>query len=575
MARTPNRYLKLNSDKKNNIVNSKKFLVGNYVRLSVDSDYTGSDSIENQLKLAEEYISERDDMVIVSEYIDNGKTGTNFKRPAFDKMMSDIKEEIINCIIVKDLSRFGREYLEAGNYIEKVFPFLGVRFISINDRYDSENPSCSKELLNLSLKNLMNQMYAMDISKKVETIYQMKQEKEIFYRTATIPYGYKMDKNSNYTIDEAAADIIKKIFEWYQNGKSKYTICNLLNELQIMPPKQYKESKRIYRNEQDKIKGWKVSTIDRILKNPVYIGTIIRHKTKQCIAKGISNQKIQENEWVKIENNHKPIISAEQFNAVNNILINTARNYNTYFQNRVEIEANKLFETNVFYGKLFCADCKNNMVRVNAYKLNHGIKSMYKNYVCSTHRNMPQLCDTKSISEKLLCDIVFNTIKTQLKSIKKLDTIIKSDIECSFDNALHKIEKNSYELKNALILLEQKYINNYSEFTLHKIESNSFQNFRNIYYKRRQYLNTELENLEDNKQYILKCQRHMKKLLKIWLRYDNIVNIKWTENIMDIFVKNIFVHTNNKIEITLNYMDSFRILEQYCKEGGTKRWNGW
>lgn len=561
MARTPNRYLKLNTEKENNLVNSKRFLVGNYVRLSVDSDYTNSDSIENQLKLAEEYISQKDNMIIVSKYIDNGKTGTNFKRPAFDKMMSDVRQGIINCIIVKDLSRFGREYLEAGSYIEKVFPFLGVRFISINDKYDSEDPACSRELLNISLKNLMNQMYAMDISKKVETIYQMKQEKAIFYRTSIIPYGYQISENSNYIIDEAAADIIRKIFRWYQNGTSRYAICRLLNELNIMPPKQYKESKKTDRNKLDKIKRWQVSTIDRILKNPVYIGTIIRHKTKQCIGRGINNQKIKENEWVKIENNHESIISKEQFEAVNHILINTTKNYNISFKNKVEIEENKLFETNLFYGKIFCGDCRTNMIRINAYKLKHGIKSKYKNYVCSAHRTMFQLCDTKSISEKMLCDIVLNTIKTQLKLIKKLDTIIKNDIAVFFDEILHNIEKNRRELKNTLILLEQEYINHYSAFTFNKIEPSSFQNFRNTYSERRQYLTKELENLKIDKQYILKCQKHMKKLLKLWIEYNNIEDIKLTESIIDIFVKDIFVYANNKIEITLNYMDNFKRLE--------------
>ena len=131
MARTANRYL---NSSMQNISVEKIDKAGNYLRLSTDSDYTGSDSLENQRKLAKEFANNISDVVIIKEYVDDGKTGTNFERPAFARMIEDLKQGIINCVIVKDLSRFGREYIEAGNYIEKVFPFLGVRFISIVDR---------------------------------------------------------------------------------------------------------------------------------------------------------------------------------------------------------------------------------------------------------------------------------------------------------------------------------------------------------------------------------------------------------------------------------------------------------
>lgn len=137
------------------------------------------------------------------EYVDDGKTGTDFSRQAFSRMIADLKAGMINCVVVKDLSRFGREYIEAGNYIEKVFPFLGVRFISIVDRYDSADENCSRELLLISLRNLMHEMYAKDISRKVGSTFRMKQEKRIFYRSSTIPYGYQMNESgTNYVICE-------------------------------------------------------------------------------------------------------------------------------------------------------------------------------------------------------------------------------------------------------------------------------------------------------------------------------------------------------------------------------------
>ena len=179
MARTADRYLKYQAAGGKG---KKIWRAGNYLRLSVDSDYTGSDSLDNQRRLAKEYVKAAPDIVIEREYIDDGRTGTNFERPAFVRMMADLRHAEIDCIIVKDLSRFGRECVEAGNYIEKVFPFLRVRFISIVDRFDSDDPECDRELLLISLKNLMHEMYAKDISKKVGSTFLMKQEKGIFYR---------------------------------------------------------------------------------------------------------------------------------------------------------------------------------------------------------------------------------------------------------------------------------------------------------------------------------------------------------------------------------------------------------
>lgn len=163
MARTAKRYLK-KSCRKINIRWTYK--VGSYLRISVYSDYTGSNSIKNQRKLVREYVDRFSDLVLVEEYVDDGNTGTNFDRPAFSRLIADLKQGVINCVIVKDLSRLGRDYIEAGNYIEKVFPFLGVRFISIVDGYDSLNPEHNRDIMLLPLKNLMHDMYAKDISKK-------------------------------------------------------------------------------------------------------------------------------------------------------------------------------------------------------------------------------------------------------------------------------------------------------------------------------------------------------------------------------------------------------------------------
>lgn len=241
--------------------------VGTYLRLSFNSSYQDSDSIENQRRLLEEYLKKYDRVEFVLEYVDDGKSGTSFDRPAFLKMMEDIRQGLINCVMVKDLSRFGREYLETGAYLEKIFPAANVRFISVNDEYDSFDVDSGIELMTICLKNLMHELYAKDISKKVTSTYQMKQYYHQFYRSAILPYGYRMEPGENvYQIDEPAANIIKEIFRCYLNGMSRCAISSFLYEKRIATPKQYANSGKLWQEKEER-KRWSVSTIDRMLKN--------------------------------------------------------------------------------------------------------------------------------------------------------------------------------------------------------------------------------------------------------------------------------------------------------------------
>ncbi|MCM1236746.1 MAG: recombinase family protein, partial [Ruminococcus flavefaciens] len=472
MSRTADRY-------KKNTVTVREILriyqVGNYLRLSVDSDYTGSDSLENQRKLAQEYVSRHPDLNIVREYVDDGKTGTDFSRPAFSRMIADMKAGIIDCVIVKDLSRFGREYIEAGNYIEKVFPFLGVRFISIVDRYDSADANCSRELLLISLKNLMHEMYARDISKKVGSTFRMKQEKGIFYRTTTIPYGYQMNESgTNYRICEQTAPIVREIFRQYSQGISSYTICKWLYENHVQTPKQYVQSGNVYRNPEDELKSWHFSTIKRMLENPVYIGSVIRHKSEQSFFAGKKASEVPEHEQVVIENNHEAIIDRQMFENVQKILEQTKGEKPELTCKRQFV----VFDRNVFQGKLFCGSCKASMVRVGAYRSVKGIKEQYKIFKCSTHRNHCDLCDTRAIAEDLLCDILYSTIRKQINLIKGIKKQVENDIRYSFKENLKQAEWKKQKVINKRNLLEQEYMQMYSDYAGGSVSQSAFLQYK-------------------------------------------------------------------------------------------------
>lgn len=564
MARTAKRYL-MNTSKEEPL--RKKYNVGNYLRLSVDSDYTGSDSLENQRRLAQEYIAQAEGIHLVKEYIDDGRSGTNFERPAFIRMITDLKRGIINCIIVKDLSRFGREYIEAGNYIEKVFPFLGVRFISILDRYDSINPHCDRELLLISLKNLMHEMYAKDVSKKVGSTFKIKHEKGIFYRSTTIPYGYRMNGTStNYSIDEPTAEIVREMFSQYGSGASKGAIRRYLYENKVLTPRQYGEKGQVYGVDEGETKAWEISTIDRILKNPVYIGTIIRHKSKQSFFDDQSHIMIPEDEWVTIRNNHEQLISEELFNKVQRLLEETKATYASYRVDSNQVKESASYESNVFQGKLFCGDCKANMIRTVKYLTVQGEQVRYKNFVCDAHRKITALCDAKSIEEAALCEILYNTVYNHIKLIKNIKKIIERDIKYSFDDKMQQIEHERSRIENAMALLEREYMEVYCSYTNQTLPIESFNNFRAKYSEKIDLLKSQMLMLEKEETNVKKCKRAMNRLITEWLVFDN--SSKLTEGMIETCISRIELFSNNRLEVTLRYQDCFALLEDWMKRGG-------
>ena len=215
-----------------------------YLRLSrSDGDQQESNSIKNQRALLNDYLGKHPELHKVDEYVDDGYSGTNFERPDFKRMMQDIENRKINCIIVKDLSRFGRNYIETGRYLERIFPFMGVRFIAINDHYDSAEENDDKGRILIPFNNLINDTYCRDISMRVRSHLDVKRKEGQFIGSFA-GYGYQKDpKDKNHLIiDEYAAGIVQEIFKLKLNGMSAQHIANHLNELGVLPPNEYKRA---------------------------------------------------------------------------------------------------------------------------------------------------------------------------------------------------------------------------------------------------------------------------------------------------------------------------------------------
>ena len=566
MARTANRYL---NSSMQNISVEKIDKAGNYLRLSTDSDYTGSDSLENQRKLAKEFANNISDVVIIKEYVDDGKTGTNFERPAFARMIEDLKQGIINCVIVKDLSRFGREYIEAGNYIEKVFPFLGVRFISIVDRYDSKDSGSDRELLLLSLKNLMHEMYAKDISKKIGSTFQMKWEKKKFYRATKVPYGYQMDdKNENYCIDEAAASIVREIFLQYSQRASCYAIRSWLYEHRIVNPTQYSQTGSIVQRDEDVLKIWHLSTIQRMLENSVYIGNVRMHKTSQSLFEGKKSSAVPEDEQVLLIGNHPQIIDEELFHLVQRKRQQAKEKIIENRMNSDIVNAEDLSVENIVEGKIFCGDCKVSMYRNNACRFVQRKKERYKVFNCRRHFYYKSECDFRGIEETVLYEIILITIHKQIALIKGYKGQMEKSLQQIFDHKMQEIEQEKDKLQNQKILLIQEYMQVYGEYTERKVSKEQFQDFRKDYREKADVLDKQLERQKEKEKQGKKCLAELRKTAMRLLKFDH--EKKLTRDMVESCIERIDVFSNNRLHIKLNYQDCFRMLDDWMKGGKEK-----
>ena len=294
MARTAKRYLEI---QKNCEANSgvSQYRVGIYSRLSVDNSDRKAESIENQIEVIKQYIeknnSNRDkemQLNIHDIYVDKGVSGTSFKRDGFERLMDDVRHHIVDCIIVKDLSRFGRDYLETGNYIEKILPFLGVRFIAVTDSFDSMAKDAANGKLAMNIKNLVNDMYAKDISKRVAIARKMSAEKGSFIGSFA-PYGYSVENTNGHrllVIDDVPAKVVRFIFESFAEGKTAKEISAMLYEQGIHRISDYNAFGHVFRESEESLFQWNTAVLIGLVQNTSYVGDLIQGKRKSKLLSG-------------------------------------------------------------------------------------------------------------------------------------------------------------------------------------------------------------------------------------------------------------------------------------------------
>jgi site-specific DNA recombinase len=397
-----------------------------YVRLSIENSGKDDDgdSIANQISFCKAYLAEHTDLKLYGIYEDNGEKGTNFDRPEFKRMMDDIRSGKVKCVLVKDLSRFGRDYIEAGEYLEKIFPFMGIRFISITDGYDSLTCDDAEGALMIPLKNMINDVYAKDISRKIITSFRARQEKGEFL-PAFAPYGYVKSKEVayRYEVDGEVAPYVRMIFEWKAAGVSHNEICKRLNDMGAVTPAKRKVDLGIWRAEKYRHTVWYGRTIIDILKNPTYTGCIVYGRIPKSLYQGIKMHRAPADEWRYVPDAHEAIVSQELFNKVQQMFAERAKN----FQKKMD-ETSPLRElvTNYFKGKIYCGDCGKRMRFIKPTDKRYPIDQNHAVYVCGGYLDSGySRCSRHSIRYPLVAEAVLAAIKVQLEFALKQEQLIR------------------------------------------------------------------------------------------------------------------------------------------------------
>lgn len=460
-----------------------------YLRLSKgDLDVDGldkfeSNSITNQRMIVENFLDKNPDLQLVDTYVDDGFTGTNFDRPEMKRMMEDVDAGKIDCIVVKDLSRFGRERIETGTYIAKTFKAKGIRFIAINDHYDTLTADGSETHIVMPIKALTNDNFSRDISTKVRSSQEIKREKGEFIG-AFAPYGYKKsDDNKNLLVpDDYAAKIVSSIFADKLEGMSANAIAQKLNDEGVLSPLEYKkkQGQKFTTGFKSGRKAlWSSQTVIRILKDEVYAGVLAQGKRARVSYKVRKEIRRPKDEWIRIEDTHKAIVSRETFDSVQLIM------------DRDTIKAAD-GGTSLFAGMLFCGDCGKSMVR----RVDSRNRERSAHYICSNY-NRNKECSRHSVSEDDLKEAVEDFLRDHIDKLANARKMSQSIdfLEIGFEAAAEH-DRDIVKLKEELLRCSTLKSSLYQDLKEGIINENQFNRYREEYANREMALQEAIEEQE-------------------------------------------------------------------------------
>ena len=519
--------------------------VGIYCRLSSDDgDNAESDSITNQKEIIEYFLKKEENIEIIDYYQDDGYSGTTFNRPDFKRMFNALVNGDINTIIVKDLSRFGRNYIEVGNYIEQIFPLYNTRFIAVNDNIDSFKDPKSVNNIIVPFKNLMNDEYARDISNKVRSVLMTKSLNGEWVG-GTCPYGYKKNPDNIHQliIDEEEAPVVRKIFKMALDGFGHIKIARFLNDNGILCRKEVQRRKKyklsMSSEDEEIVYHWSTSTIGKMVTSEIYIGNLVWNRTGSISYKDHRQIYKPKSEWVIVEGTHEGIISVEDFNKIQETI-------------KERLSKKKRPEKLTIYKyKIKCADCGRSMCKMEDFR--DGRTS--SNFYCRNYKTTSSKCSPHKIKTSELDSMVNEAILMQIKSVLNIEKTINKIKENSKTTNKDEYEKQILKLNNDIDKIKRLKKVAYEDWKLERISKEEFINYSNDYEKSIENLNNEIKVYENKIESSLRDIKEDEYWIEHFRRNKKIKSL--SREVIEELIDCIYVHEGGNITIKFKYQDEY------------------
>lgn len=530
-----------------------------YLRLSEkDGGHGRKDSIYIQKQICIDHAKKHPELLVMKTFMDNGVTGTTFDRPEFGSLMQDVRAGKVDCIIVKDFSRFGRDALEAVDLIDVIFPTLDVRFISVLDEYDSENPACIGDRVNNILKHFCNDYYARDVSGKLIQAHKISRGKGEFWG-ARPPYGYKRSEESSKILipNKEEKEIVQKIFSWFVfDGLSTFEIARKLNDLNVLSPADNMEMQKKGKLKKDKRILWASTTISTILQNPVYIGSAVYGKTKQMLCQNIPYKMIPRDEWEIQENVREPLVEKAIFEMSIQIAKERWEKYGEIWSTKrvySEIEY-----SDVFKGKLYCENCNKKLKRLWSTNKNIFV------YLCENTRISNHICTLNYVNENCVVEAVKVAMQYQIRLSVNFKKVYGEDFLKELDAETKQIvdsAKNKYES------YEEKLQILFEHYATGILEREEYCHIKKEYSEERDKAHQQLETVQNRRQRLLDSFRLRMDWAEELLKYQNVEEIN--KGMMERFIERVSIKNSNEIIVCFWFGDIFE-KEIDCMKGGDK-----
>lgn len=538
-----------------------------YVRLSLeDSGRPGTDTIESQMEMVRNYIEAQPDMEFTAMHCDNGHTGTSFSRPGFDRLMQDVKGGKADCIVVKDLSRFGRNYREAGNYIERIFPFMGVRFVALTDNFDTLHAERSDDGYIVPLKNMLNEMYSRDMSKKVSSVLSAKQKRGELIGAVWAVYGYRKCADDPHKIepDEETAPVVREIFRMRADGMSYYKIVQELNRCGIPAPSRYHYLKGDTKCARYADVVWQPQVARRILCNEVYLGHMVQGRCRRSFYQEKQRHATMEQEWVVVHNTHEPLVDEDTFRIVQDMI---ASQKAAYLQ-RLGKHDGLGKKPNILRKLIFCAECGKAMAHRRSVYNNGKKKICYYSYICPSHGNDRRSCRVKGIQEDSLFEILLELLKKQTCLAGELSAKAAAvRLSAGWEAENKSLEKEYGNARKELERLRMLYDSLYPMYADEKaLSEQEYMQMKQDYRMRIGKAEKALGDLKEKKR-ARAAQLEGNPWLNACTAYQNETEV--TEEMAHALISRIEIHADKSISVSLRWQDEFRKLVQVLEaEGG-------